>query len=372
MKHNLLLDGMRGWAIIFVMIYHFSIPFQQAIPVNDFDLLIGKIFQMGWLGVDLFFVMSGFLITTILYNSTENKGYFKNFYVRRFLRIFPLYYGVLFLLLVALPFVSDSFSQKTQVMQDNSIWFWTYLVNWRVAALGDFRGFQSGYMWSLAVEEQFYIFWPLVVYFFKKHLIKISLFFIIFSFILKLILLQLGVSAVSLYTMTFTHLDGLLLGGIIAVLSCNGQLNQKYKKLLFVMTVIATAIFILIILKDMSFIFYHKSVAFLGISALSVIFCYMLTKTISAKDSSLYYKLFSYKPIIKCGQLCYGLYLLHQPIGVLVSEKLISHTSFFVFESYAPAAVLNIVICTMISLTAAQLSYSLYEVHFLKLKKYFI
>jgi peptidoglycan/LPS O-acetylase OafA/YrhL len=371
MKHNLLLDGMRGWAIIFVMIYHFSIPFQQALPANNIDLILGKLFQMGWLGVDLFFVMSGFLITTILYHSTENKGYFKNFYVRRILRIFPLYYAVLVLLLIVLPFLSDTLNQKTQVMQDNSIWFWTYLVNWKIALLGDFRSFQGGYMWSLAVEEQFYIFWPLVVFFGKKYLIPISLTFIGFSFLLKILLTLNGFSAVSLYTMTFTHIDGLLLGAVVSVLHCKKKLVY-HRALISKLTFLAIAVFILIVIKEQGFVFYKLSVALLGVTALSIIFSYLLIKTIVATKHSFYYKVFSYKPVIKCGQLCYGLYLLHQPIGVVISEKILPYNSFFILNSYIPATVVNIIICIGVSLIAAQLSYSLFELHFLKLKKYFV
>ena len=90
------------------------------------------------------------------------------------------------------------------------------------------------------------------------------------------------------------------------------------------------------------------------------------------KDSVVLEKLFSNSAVIRCGQLCYGLYLLHQPIGVLISEKVIGTKSFFIFGSYLPSTFINIFLSLVVSFVAAQLSYSFFEAHFLKLKKYFV
>jgi peptidoglycan/LPS O-acetylase OafA/YrhL len=89
-------------------------------------------------------------------------------------------------------------------------------------------------------------------------------------------------------------------------------------------------------------------------------------------DSLLLIKLLSNRLVIKCGQLCYGLYLLHQPIGVLITEKLIGNTEFLVFNSYLASTLCNVLLCFILSLFIAQLSYTFFERHFLKLKKYFV
>src|SRR6188472_2734668 len=93
------LDGLRGIAIILVMLHHFT----YYRPTSGIDALIGDVLFFGWTGVDLFFVLSGFLITGILLDTRDGGHYFTTFYARRILRIFPLYYLILLLALVVLP-----------------------------------------------------------------------------------------------------------------------------------------------------------------------------------------------------------------------------------------------------------------------------
>ena len=93
------LDGLRGIAIILVMLHHFT----YYRPTAGIDALIGNVVFFVWTGVDLFFVLSGFLITGILLDTRDSERYFTTFYARRTLRIFPLYYLVLFLAFVVLP-----------------------------------------------------------------------------------------------------------------------------------------------------------------------------------------------------------------------------------------------------------------------------
>jgi peptidoglycan/LPS O-acetylase OafA/YrhL len=124
------LDGLRGLAILLVMMIHFA----QANPrsfhwVNHvFDTFL----RIGWIGVDLFFVLSGFLITGILCDARARPHYFRNFYMRRTLRIFPLYYASLVLLLVVLPRLAAP-RPELQSAVESAGWYWTYLVNVRTA-----------------------------------------------------------------------------------------------------------------------------------------------------------------------------------------------------------------------------------------------
>src|SRR5689334_19089521 len=85
------LDGVRGLAILFVMIYHI-ITLAKYLTDNTFLRSLVDSVSVGWIGVDIFFVLSGFLITSILLKTSAGPDYFRNFYVRRILRIFPLYY----------------------------------------------------------------------------------------------------------------------------------------------------------------------------------------------------------------------------------------------------------------------------------------
>src|ERR1035437_5812327 len=153
------LDGIRGVAIILVMLHHF----EHLIPPCNIAIRFMKLMlSYGWVGVDLFFALSGFLITGILLDTRKANNYFSAFYARRVLRIFPLYYSVLIVILGAaavwshrphvLPLVAD---QKLSFL---------YLTNWLVLWKGEWGPNIVGHFWSLAVEEQFYLIWPLCVW----------------------------------------------------------------------------------------------------------------------------------------------------------------------------------------------------------------
>jgi peptidoglycan/LPS O-acetylase OafA/YrhL len=143
MKYNAALDGVRGIAILFVILFHYGF------------------FGAGWIGVQLFFVLSGYLITSILLaDKRRTTGeYFKRFYWRRSLRIFPLYYAYL-LVLAAVWFVTGSpieFGQRWGYL-------FGYVYNYALLLVPLRQSVAFTHFWSLAVEEQFYLFWPAVVF----------------------------------------------------------------------------------------------------------------------------------------------------------------------------------------------------------------
>lgn len=124
---------------------------------------------MGWLGVSFFFVLSGFLITRILIESKSGNNFFSNFYIRRSLRIFPLYYLYILVIFIYCTYLGI---QDTQ----NWLYYIFYVQNYTMAWNGFMYvpGQEFGHTWSLAVEEQFYLLWPLVVFFCNRKWIFIS------------------------------------------------------------------------------------------------------------------------------------------------------------------------------------------------------
>src|SRR5260221_3218564 len=159
------LDGLRGVAILMVLLNHF-VPNRNYAPSHVMTWLSNAA-QSGWAGVDLFFVLSGFLITGILIEAKVSPRYFRNFYMRRVLRIFPLYYGALVLVFLLLPplHVFDWSSFRT--VWQNQLWNWSYCTNVGMWC-ADGRGFSSpqinlGHFWTLAIEEHFYLAWPALV-----------------------------------------------------------------------------------------------------------------------------------------------------------------------------------------------------------------
>jgi peptidoglycan/LPS O-acetylase OafA/YrhL/alpha-beta hydrolase superfamily lysophospholipase len=147
------LDGLRGIAILLVLLHGFDMIHDTNGATRAVDLLL----DLGWTGVQLFFVLSGYLITGILLDTRRAATYYRSFFVRRVLRIFPLYYGVLFVAFAIIPWIVT----VPAGYGDHQIWLWTYLANY----VGPFGYDEPAFphFWSLCVEEQFYLVWPFLV-----------------------------------------------------------------------------------------------------------------------------------------------------------------------------------------------------------------
>lgn len=372
MKQMDVLDGIRGYAIVTVMLYHFTQHFQH-LPLTDltgFEWTIARLFEGMWLGVDLFFVMSGFLITSILLGTVGQPDYFKNFYVRRVLRIFPLYYAVLLGLMVIVPMISAGMAEQTQAIRDNAPYFLTYTINWRIAYLGDFREISAGYMWSLAVEEQFYLIWPLIVVWCRRYLATLCFSLAGISLLAKLVLHGSGVEGPSLYAATLTHMDGLLLGaGLAAIYRTHDQRVPRHiSSLIKAFGGASFLVMFLLVMKNGHLRFYEDLNPVIGITAFSLMFLALLVAVLERPAHSNLNQLFTWKPIMFCGKLCYGLYLLHHPIGVLV-EKTVSGRLPGVSPLFEALLISGVSLAA--SIIVAYASFHLFEKHFLSLKRYF-
>jgi peptidoglycan/LPS O-acetylase OafA/YrhL len=212
------LDGIRGFAVSFVLFYHFF-PKTTSISNDSFLFKIwDRFWLMGWSGVDLFFVLSGFLITGILFKTRQNKNYFKNFYIRRFLRIFPLYY---LMILLSIIFIKG---------HEVSAWYWLYASNFDVELNIPFHPVLC-VAWSLSIEEQYYLIYPTVVYYLKDfQWIRFLFGLIILSFSLRLIGHYFGFfEPRQMYHNTLLHFDGIALGGLLRMMLFN---YDKYKNVI--------------------------------------------------------------------------------------------------------------------------------------------
>jgi peptidoglycan/LPS O-acetylase OafA/YrhL len=212
-NHVKFLDGVRGFAVSFVLLYHF---FPKTLSVqfdSNFFFLWDSLWLMGWSGVDLFFVLSGFLITGILYKSKGKPNYFKNFYIRRILRIFPIYYLLLFVFLLAIPLI------KGTGVSSDSIYYWLYISNFDTEFKIPIHPILV-VAWSLSIEEQYYLFYPAMVYFlnYKRWVIALAI-LILISVSLRFVAHYYGFFIPrQMYHFTLAHFDGIALGGLIRLL----------------------------------------------------------------------------------------------------------------------------------------------------------
>lgn len=215
--HNPALDGIRGLAILCVLGHHLIHINQQASgPVYIWSRAF---VDSLWCGVDIFFALSGFLITGILVRTLSAPGYFRNFYGRRTLRIFPLYYFVLFVLLLCTPWLHIAWGSQ--------IWHLLTYTNHPFPPLHDSQwSFYFGgdlslvNFWSLHIEEQFYLFWPLLVFLFRlpRRLLFVAGGLSLVSILLRLYLAAKGVPYIAIYSSLLTRLDALLIGALLALL----------------------------------------------------------------------------------------------------------------------------------------------------------
>ena len=226
------LDGLRGIAILLVVISHLSQ--RGALSLYYSYTPWHKLFDIarfGWSGVDLFFALSGFLITSILLKTKGSPHYFASFYGRRLLRIFPLYFCVVLVIfrLYLVPALQPYLGAP--IPSSHEPWFWTYLANWKISQwpLDQISGF-----WSLCVEEQFYFAWPLVVLWTPRRLFPaLCIALIVFSAVMGITLEYSGHSYLSISFATFPRSEGILFGALIAWLRECGLANRAAARLRF-------------------------------------------------------------------------------------------------------------------------------------------
>jgi peptidoglycan/LPS O-acetylase OafA/YrhL len=206
------LDGLRGLAVLLVVLHNLR---RITEPPGDLaSLLWVQLLDRGWIGVQLFFVLSGFLITRILLRTREAENYYSGFFARRILRIFPLYYATLIVCLLLWPTSHDTSTDP---------YLWVFLSNWvqpfhRNAALNHF--------WSLAVEEQFYLLWPFAIRYFRP--LPFCLTIAAWSLLTRVAMLAANLPTDAVYLWTPCRIDALALGGAVAVLAERQQMVPRY------------------------------------------------------------------------------------------------------------------------------------------------
>lgn len=209
------LDGIRGVAIAMVLLCHCAL-FSPVAPRGLAGALLWKVGAGCWIGVDLFFCLSGYLITKGLL--ARGPGALRNFFIGRVMRIFPLYYLLLFIIFDVLPRTSLSSGYLLELVHQQA-WYWCYLSNIHGLASHDYGGLYLGHAWSLAIEEQFYMVWPVVVLRCSDDLLRrVVTWTPVVSVVARTVLVAgLGVSGFSVRIFPLGRLEPLAFGAGIAL-----------------------------------------------------------------------------------------------------------------------------------------------------------
>lgn len=346
------LDGFRGLAVLLVLLSHF----------------FGKIYllNIGWIGSNLFFILSGYLITNRLFYhyTNEIENYYRNFFIRRFLRIFPLYYGCLILFFLVLPTVSKKYNINFIDFSSDQLWYWFYMSNWKMVFFGETNNTIFNHFWSLAAEEQFYLIWPILFIKFQNKNRKILILLILALSVLVRIS---SISSTRVYFSTLTACEPLLLGSYLSL--CNQEkeiaINQKLILFFCISSMILLA---LVFYRDNNLYVTNHMLIRYGYSAINILWLSLLYfSLLSLRVSFLIKKTFSVKAFVWLGKYSYGIYVFHWIIYQLFIYKIES----FVYQigidktsSYLISRLILILIVFILSF----LSYHCFEKHFLRLK----
>jgi peptidoglycan/LPS O-acetylase OafA/YrhL len=360
------LDGIRGLAILLVLVSHI---YRFMPPNNPIIKAVHIMFAYGGSGVSLFFVLSGFLITGILLDTRHAANYFTSFYMRRVLRIFPLYYAVLIVVLLGMHYFYPWLSPGAA----NRKLFFLYVSNWVVLWKGTWNPNYIWHFWSLAVEEQFYVLWPLCVWLLTPanlRRVAIGAFPVALGWRLYSVLRYGPSPAVA--NATISHVDALLAGALCALVvrDCAALIPVRRWLPLTSIVTLGSCLTVLLLLHDNSsrmWSFYQTA----GLSLMAIGFAALILHTaITDRCPVAVQRVFTWRTLTQFGKYSYGIYVYHLPlIGLLeiqVYAKLPQHVKDSVGFGLAYFAFL-----IALSYFIAKLSYEKFERPMLDLKRHF-
>jgi peptidoglycan/LPS O-acetylase OafA/YrhL len=362
------LDGIRALAIVMVFAFHYGGGTHGGTVLN----LINQIRLRGWIGVDLFFTLSGFLITGILYDTRTDSHFFKRFFARRSVRIFPIFYLVLFVFLILTPILQYQWKIGHAL-------FPFYLGNLSLAADPSLETIASAahpswsahlvHFWSLCVEEQFYLIWPLVAWLVRDRirLIRIASGLSVLALVLRIGMVAI-VPASRLDTWMVHQLpfrmDSLLMGGLLALVLRGPDADtwQRRCRWCFLLSIVAFTGFS-VAAPQVDAVWLNT----IGFSLLALASAGLIGATLRPGSSA--FRLFNMKPLRILGKYSYGFYVYHLlwagAWAALVNDLIRR------FHSSVLANAISDVLNFAVTFLIAKISYDFFEVRFLRFKKNF-
>lgn len=351
------LDGLRGIAILSVLFWH-CIPCCQT-------------FYPGWAGVDLFFVLSGYLITGRLLDTVGEPGYLTRFYRNRILRIWPLYYALVIPFLLLLPYIREINGADLTLYEQHPLGFLLFVQNWTFIRFGPLEDLSLGHLWSLAIEEQFYLIWPFVIFFVRAPGRRIVLFISLILIVLVTryiyyLFHQTGEGPVHIFYNTFFRIDSLVAGSLLC---------QLHRLKIFIPKGWATAlVFAGLLTYPVAGMMAGHSLPLLpfnisgGFTLMAIAFACLLHLSLIPKN--LFARLCDIRPLRWMGKISYGLYMIHMPVWIILGSKLFSSRWAAGWKGHEKLVYWIVaLICILLSIFLSWISFRYFESFFLRLKK---
>lgn len=394
-----ILDGIRSSAAILVFLGHATV-LTGLVPV---DTIWRRLLTLNGLGASLFFVLSGFLVTEVLVKADRSPRYFfSNFYARRALRLLPLYWALVFFSFVILPNLSanipifDMLAKKMPRFLEaspNQWMYWAGLANFAIQKAGGWRHGILDVSWSLAIEFQFYVFWPLFVYFLsRRQLIWLSVFMIIGSLIFRLTAIYLwDFKPVDVYVSTFARLGAFGTGSLVCLVLRDHDFLMRIRPF-------ATTAALLVLPTIWGLMWFEDAYGTsyltryglnggpLSYSVLNTIVGIgvggLIVRALAATEQGRLSRVFASKPLAAFAKYSYAFFLFHLPIRAAIRDLLFGPSRAAeaqfpltvwptVWGSQIPSQLVFYVVSFAASFAAAFLAWHLYEKQWLKLSHFF-
>jgi peptidoglycan/LPS O-acetylase OafA/YrhL len=305
------LDILR-FAAFFAVFVHHSLPTNREAYSHHFNSYISGIIASaitaGGLGVDLFFCLSSFLITKLLIIEYDQSGSIdiKSFYVRRILRIWPLYIFILILTIFLFPLILDNEGMsKIHILS-----FMLFFANWSCAFLG-YPHSVAAPLWSVSIEEQFYLTWPILLKFINvKNIVNVSVLLLIIATVTRLYIVITGTKhpTTAIWCNTFARLDPIAAGAILAYYHGKFKYSLRLCSRILLLIIGSSIPVIFIYFYNKSTLIGYESLLFYPLVAFacSIILIAVIKENIHMSDQSSFRKLF-----VHLGRISYGLYVYH-------------------------------------------------------------
>ena len=349
--------------MVLVLLAHFAL----VSHANATDEAMHSVLLLGYTGLDLFFVLSGFLITGVLLDARDAPHRVRNFYARRALRVIPLYYGTVAVLLLVLPLLRPDSSPALDALRHNQAWYWLHGTNFIWKRPGA-TPYNTGHFWSLAVEEQFYLVWPAVVFALSsRQLLRVCGLCVAGALIGRAVTIAVG-SAPWVGSFVWTRMDTLAAGGALAVLIRQPGGLGRYRTAIVRTGVLAGAVAIVTFFIARAWPKLEPVHLTFGYSAVALCFAALVGAAAAGWADRV-----TTRPVFRFfGKYSYGMYIFHLPMMLKFGPvyALVDRVP-LIAGTILLRQVVFFAIATPLTAAAGVASWHLYERHFLALKRYF-